>query len=82
MPIEERFRALARRLLSCTGMKSFLHHLYDKYLPMTRGRTTDILPQLQEADANTFFFPCASLPSFKHHPAHDQRKRDVKNRAQ
>jgi glutaminase len=42
-------------------MKSFLQQLYDKYLPMTKGRTTDILPQLQEADPNTFAISTVSV---------------------
>ena len=36
------------------GMSTFLQHLYEKYLPLTRGRTSDILPQLQAADPNNF----------------------------
>jgi glutaminase len=40
---------------------SFLQHLYEKYLPLTKGRTTDILPQLQAADPNTFAISAVSV---------------------
>jgi glutaminase A len=40
---------------------SFLQHLYDTYLPLRRGRTTDILPQLQAANPDTFAISAVSV---------------------
>ncbi len=36
------------------GMSAYLQYLYDKYLPVTEGCTSDILPQLQAADPDDF----------------------------
>lgn len=40
---------------------SFMQKMYDKYLPLNKGRTTDILPQLQKADHRNFAIAAVSV---------------------
>lgn len=54
-------------------ISAFLLQLYEKYLPLTTGRTCDILPQLQAADPNDFAL-CAVTIDGGVHTAGDYQK--------
>ena len=43
------------------ALAAFLPQLYEKYLPLTEGSTTDILPHLQAADPNCFAIAAVSV---------------------
>jgi hypothetical protein len=57
-------------LIYSTGRnKSFvadLQSIYEKYLPLTEGRTTNILAHLKEADPNTFALSPVSIDGNVH----------------
>lgn len=40
---------------------SFLRELHQKYLPLTEGQSSDLLPQLKEMDPNTFALSAVSV---------------------
>ena len=40
---------------------SYLQLIYEKYVPLTKGQTTDILAHLKEADPNTFAISAVSV---------------------
>ena len=45
---------------------SYLQLIYEKYLPLTRGQTTDILAHLKEADPHTFSLSAVSVAGDVH----------------
>jgi glutaminase len=46
---------------SNSSFTSYLQMIYEKYLPITEGRTTDILAHLKEADPNTLAISAVTI---------------------
>ncbi len=56
-----------------------LQRLYDKYLPFDKGKTTDILPQLQGADPDTFALSVVSIDGEVHSVGDYQKKFSIQS---